>query len=218
VRHFTACIALDGSNHVYFSNRSAAHAALADWGAAAADAARTTALKPDWAKGWARRGAAAMGQEAFTGAHFALLPVLHRAVFVRCSAGKSCATDAKEAYGKAAELEPDNVTYHTVRLWSRAQSTGVAACVFMLMMRLHVAQARDAAAKAEDAALAAGSFRFRKKAKAADAKAGGGGGADETTAAAPAADIRKGGARAAVGVRDRTLLSFADDEDGGGEE
>jgi hypothetical protein len=68
VRHFTACIALDGSNHVYFSNRSAAHAALADWAAAATDAARTTALKPDWAKGWARRGAAAMGQEAFTGA------------------------------------------------------------------------------------------------------------------------------------------------------
>ncbi len=67
MRHFSACIALDAACEVYFSNRSAAHAAAGDWLAAAADAQRTTQLKPGWPKGWARRGAAAMGLEEFTG-------------------------------------------------------------------------------------------------------------------------------------------------------
>ena len=90
IRHFSACIAADPGVAVYFSNRSAAHAARRDWAAAAADGLKATQLEPGWAKGWARRGAAAMGAGEFT--------------------------DAREAYAKAAELEPDNTGYHTVRL------------------------------------------------------------------------------------------------------
>ncbi len=89
VRHFSACIALDDANHVFWSNRSAAHAALGDWDSAWRDAERTTTLSPAWAKGWARRGAAAMGREAFT--------------------------DAREAYAKATELEPENEAYRKAR-------------------------------------------------------------------------------------------------------
>jgi hypothetical protein len=119
VRHFSACIALDAQCEVYFSNRSAAHAAAGDWPAAAADAARTTQLKPGWPKGWARRGAAAMGLEEFTGKRArcmcSLLASLLRARLSALACSACCAADAKEAYAQAAELEPDNASYHAVR-------------------------------------------------------------------------------------------------------
>jgi tetratricopeptide (TPR) repeat protein len=85
VRHFSACIAIDASNHVFWSNRSAAHAALCQWDAARRDALQTTVLAPEWAKGFARLGSASMGGEQFT--------------------------DAKEAYARACKLEPDNEQY-----------------------------------------------------------------------------------------------------------
>ena len=50
---------------------------------------KTTALAPDWPKGWARLGSAAMGCEAFT--------------------------DATEAYARAIQLDPDNEQYRQVR-------------------------------------------------------------------------------------------------------
>ena len=50
VRHYTAAIALDGRNHVLFSNRSAAYARQGDYARALADACRTLELRPDWAK------------------------------------------------------------------------------------------------------------------------------------------------------------------------
>ena len=46
---------------VYYSNRSAAHAALQQWREALEDAQSCTQLKPQWAKGWARRAAAQFG-------------------------------------------------------------------------------------------------------------------------------------------------------------
>ena len=51
----------DDRNEVYYSNRSAAHASLGDWAAAKLDALRVTQLKPGWAKGHARLGAAYLG-------------------------------------------------------------------------------------------------------------------------------------------------------------
>ena len=89
VRHFSACIAVDASNHIFWSNRSAAHAALCQWDAARRDAVKTTVLAPDWPKGWARLGSAAMGCQAFT--------------------------DATEAYTRAIKLDPDNEQYRQVR-------------------------------------------------------------------------------------------------------
>ena len=60
---FSRCIELDPRQHIYWSNRSAAHAGLGDWAAAARDARRCTELKPGWAKGWSRLGAACLGLE-----------------------------------------------------------------------------------------------------------------------------------------------------------
>ena len=51
-RHFGDAIALAPDNHVLYSNRSAAHASLGRYSEALADAERTVALRPDWAKGY----------------------------------------------------------------------------------------------------------------------------------------------------------------------
>ncbi|GIL86349.1 hypothetical protein Vretifemale_14661 [Volvox reticuliferus] len=82
IKSFTRCIELDPSCEVYYSNRSAALAALERWDEAAADARRVVAMKPSWAKGWARLGAACMGLKLYG--------------------------DAREAYEKALRIEPDD--------------------------------------------------------------------------------------------------------------
>lgn len=61
VAHFSAAIAADPNNHVLYSNRSAANAALEDYKAALLDANKCIDIKPDWAKGQSRRGAAYVG-------------------------------------------------------------------------------------------------------------------------------------------------------------
>ncbi|KKA27762.1 hypothetical protein TD95_001267 [Thielaviopsis punctulata] len=66
---FTQAIALDSSNHILYSNRSAAYASKKDWTHALEDANKTTELKPDWAKGWGRKGAALHGQGDLLGAN-----------------------------------------------------------------------------------------------------------------------------------------------------
>ena len=52
---------MDASNHVLYSNRPAAHAGNQDFDAALTDAERTVAMKPDWPKGYSRKGAALHG-------------------------------------------------------------------------------------------------------------------------------------------------------------
>jgi len=61
VGHFSDAIALAPSNHVLFSNRSAAFASLHRYADALTDAEKTVELKPDWAKGYSRLGAAHLG-------------------------------------------------------------------------------------------------------------------------------------------------------------
>jgi tetratricopeptide (TPR) repeat protein len=58
---FGEAIELDPTNHVLYSNRSGAYASLKDWEKALEDANKTTEIKPDWAKGWGRKGAALHG-------------------------------------------------------------------------------------------------------------------------------------------------------------
>lgn len=58
---FTQAIALEANNHVLYSNRSGAYASLKDFEKALEDAEKTTELKPDWAKGWGRKGSALHG-------------------------------------------------------------------------------------------------------------------------------------------------------------
>ncbi|CAI4218489.1 unnamed protein product [Parascedosporium putredinis] len=65
---FTQAIAIQPENHILYSNRSAAHASKKDWKHALADAEKTTQLKPDWGKGWGRKGAALHGNGDLLGA------------------------------------------------------------------------------------------------------------------------------------------------------
>lgn len=61
VSHFSEAIALAPTNHVLYSNRSAAFASLHQYSEALADAEKTVELKPDWSKGYSRLGAAHLG-------------------------------------------------------------------------------------------------------------------------------------------------------------
>ena len=79
---YSKAIGLEPSNAVYFSNRAAAYASLKRWQNALDDSHEVVTLKPDWVKGWIRRGS------AFTGL------------------GKH--EEARKAYLKATQLEPNN--------------------------------------------------------------------------------------------------------------
>lgn len=58
IQHYTNAINLDGSNHVYYSNRSAAYLSKNDAVNALEDANACIGLNPDFAKGYSRKGAA----------------------------------------------------------------------------------------------------------------------------------------------------------------
>ncbi|TPX16028.1 uncharacterized protein E0L32_000362 [Thyridium curvatum] len=65
---FTQAIELTPDNHILYSNRSAAYASKKEWDNALKDAEKTTELKPDWAKGWGRKGSALWGKGDLLGA------------------------------------------------------------------------------------------------------------------------------------------------------
>ncbi|KAM3509251.1 hypothetical protein MY10362_000691 [Beauveria mimosiformis] len=66
---FTQAIAIQPENHILYSNRSAAYASKKEWDSALKDAEKTTEIKPDWAKGWGRKGAALHGKGDLLGAN-----------------------------------------------------------------------------------------------------------------------------------------------------
>ncbi|KAK5630411.1 hypothetical protein RRF57_006126 [Xylaria bambusicola] len=66
---FTKAIELAPENHVLYSNRSAAYASKKDWASALKDAEKTTEIKPDWPRGWGRKGAALHGSGDLLGAN-----------------------------------------------------------------------------------------------------------------------------------------------------
>ncbi|KAI0203544.1 hypothetical protein F4808DRAFT_417088 [Astrocystis sublimbata] len=65
---FTKAIELTPENHVLYSNRSAAYASQKNWTGALQDAEKTTQVKPDWPRGWGRKGAALHGSGDLVGA------------------------------------------------------------------------------------------------------------------------------------------------------
>ena len=79
---FSQAIEADPSNHVLYSNRSGAYASLKQFDKALEDANKTTEIKPDWSKGWSRKGAA-----------------MH---------GMANLVDATDAYEEALKLDPNN--------------------------------------------------------------------------------------------------------------
>ncbi|EGX48499.1 hypothetical protein AOL_s00080g128 [Orbilia oligospora ATCC 24927] len=65
---FSQAIEIDPTNHVLFSNRSGSHASLKNFDEALKDATKCTEIKPDWSKGWSRKGAALHGTGDLIGA------------------------------------------------------------------------------------------------------------------------------------------------------
>jgi stress-induced-phosphoprotein 1 len=58
IGHFTKAIEHNPNDHVFYSNRSACYASLEDYDKALEDATKCVNLKPDWARGYARKGLA----------------------------------------------------------------------------------------------------------------------------------------------------------------
>ena len=58
---FSQAIELEPANHVLYSNRSGAYASTKDFQSALDDAEKTIEIKPEWAKGWGRKGSALHG-------------------------------------------------------------------------------------------------------------------------------------------------------------
>jgi stress-induced-phosphoprotein 1 len=69
-----------------YSNRSAAHASLGQGRLALQDAESATELRPEWARGWSRKGAALFLQQDWAG--------------------------AVGAYARGLQLEPENAALH----------------------------------------------------------------------------------------------------------
>ncbi|XP_050259291.1 hsp70-Hsp90 organizing protein 3-like [Quercus robur] len=58
IRHFSEAINLPPTNHVLYSNRSAAYVSINKYSEALTDAKKTVELKPNWSKGYRRLDAA----------------------------------------------------------------------------------------------------------------------------------------------------------------
>lgn len=84
-----------------YSNRSGAYASLKNFDKALEDASKTVEIKPDWAKGWGRKGAALHG----TGDLRTLLFVLF---IIRIYTHEIGAVGAHEAFEEALKLDPAN--------------------------------------------------------------------------------------------------------------
>ena len=58
IKHFSAAINEDPTDHVFFSNRSACYSSLGQFEKGLEDGVKCVELKPDWAKGYSRKGLA----------------------------------------------------------------------------------------------------------------------------------------------------------------
>ncbi|XP_063618080.1 small glutamine-rich tetratricopeptide repeat-containing protein alpha-like [Cydia splendana] len=85
LERYSRAVELDPRNAVYFCNRAAAHFKLGEHEAAVADCTAALALQPDYSKAHGRLGLALTALER------------HR--------------EARQAYARAAQLEPDNESY-----------------------------------------------------------------------------------------------------------
>lgn len=68
IKHFTEAIKHDDTDHVFYSNRSACFASLEKYDKAYADGKKCVELKPDWAKGYTRKGLAEFFLEKYNDA------------------------------------------------------------------------------------------------------------------------------------------------------
>lgn len=112
---FTEAIAIEPANHIFYSNRSAAYASKKDYENALKDAEKVTEIKPDWSKGWGRKGAALHGQGDLLGAHDAYEEGLkldaNNAQNKSGLASVKRAIDAEAKAGVYSPFPPDKATF-----------------------------------------------------------------------------------------------------------
>jgi len=97
IKYYTDAIALDSNNHVLYSNRSAAYAKSEKYQQALEDAEKTVSLKPDWGKGYSRKGSAL----AYLGRY----------------------DESIQAYEKGLQSDPNNTQLRSSLVEVRAQKT-----------------------------------------------------------------------------------------------
>merc|ERR1712176_802276 len=98
IKLYTEAIKENGSNKVFYSNRSAAYMKSEDFRSALTDGEKAIELAPTWAKGYSRKGAALYALARFE--------------------------EAKIAYEEASKLEPANQTFKDEVSRCEAQLTG----------------------------------------------------------------------------------------------
>ncbi|GAB1196169.1 hypothetical protein BDV32DRAFT_119664 [Aspergillus pseudonomiae] len=103
---FTQAIAIEPENHILYSNRSAVYSAQSEYEKALEDANKATEIKPDWSKGWQRKGAAYRGLGDLLAAHDAYDEAL------KIEPGNEQAKSGMNAVKRAidAEAQADGVT------------------------------------------------------------------------------------------------------------
>ncbi|KAF7594379.1 Hsp90 cochaperone [Aspergillus hancockii] len=106
IEKFTQAIAIEPENHILYSNRSAVYSAQAAYEQALEDANKATEIKPDWSKGWQRKGAAYRGLGDLLAAHDAYEEA------VKIEPGNEQAKSGLNAVTRAieAEAQADGVT------------------------------------------------------------------------------------------------------------
>ncbi|CAK9171146.1 unnamed protein product [Ilex paraguariensis] len=120
IRHFTEAIDLSPTNHVLYSNRSAAHASLNNFTEALSDAQKTVEIKPDWSKGYSRLGAANLGLRQYEDAVSAYKKGLE--IDPHNEALKSGLSDAQDALSRSnapAQPNPFGDVFSGPQMWTR---------------------------------------------------------------------------------------------------
>jgi len=109
IEHFTEAIKHDPTNHVLFSNRSASYASMGKYKEALDDANQTVTIKPDWARGYSRKGAALHGLGDFE--------------------------EAMEAYDAGLKIEPANAALKTAKEEAEKESKRAGGDIFANMLK-----------------------------------------------------------------------------------
>jgi len=65
IKCYSKAVEIDPKNHVYYTNRATAYANIEDWEKCLSDSDKAVSLKPDWVKGYFRKGQALVGLKRY---------------------------------------------------------------------------------------------------------------------------------------------------------